>query len=136
MGISPEKLNSIHDRMHRLGLYEKDIEESFIRSGGAGGQNVNKTATCVRLFHHPSRIEVKCQISRSQIDNRFFARRILCDKYESQELKQKTEKEREIHRIRKQKRRRSRRAKEKMLIEKKQRGDIKKLRKPFRTGDE
>lgn len=129
MGISPDKQKWIHDRMQRLGISENEIDESFIRSGGKGGQNVNKTATCVRLIHRPTGIEVKCQISRNQIDNRFFARRILCEKYEAQVLKKKTERDHEIHRIRKQKKRRSRRAKEKMLIEKRKRSDIKVHRK-------
>ena len=49
MTISFEKQKSIEEKMKALGLREEDIEESFIRSGGAGGQKVNKSSSCVRL---------------------------------------------------------------------------------------
>lgn len=129
MSISPEKWRAIEERMQRLGIFEQDFEESFIRSGGAGGQKVNKAASCVYLKHRPTGLEVKCQISRSQAMNRFLARRILCDKYEFQILKIQTEAAREERRTRKQKKRRSRRAKQKMLEEKRKRGEKKTLRK-------
>lgn len=129
MHISPEKWRAIEERMQRLGIFEHDLEESFIRSGGAGGQKVNKAATQVYLKHRPTGLQVKCQISRSQSMNRFLARRILCDKYELQILKIQGEKAAEAHRIRKQKKRRSRKAKQKMLEEKRKRGEKKALRK-------
>ena len=66
----------------RAGGARGDIEESFVRSGGHGGQNVNKTATCVMLVHRPTGLQVKCQTTRHQGLNRFIARRLLLDKIE------------------------------------------------------
>ena len=128
MTVSLDTQKALEARMKDLGIREEDLEESFIRSQGAGGQKVNKSSSCVRLVHRPTGLEVKCQISRSQTDNRFFARRILCEKYEAQILKQKTEKNMEAYRIRKQKKRRSRRSKEKMLAEKRTHSVKKELR--------
>lgn len=105
--------------MARLNIYEADIEERFIRSGGKGGQNVNKVATCVYLRHRHTRIEVKCQIDRSQAVNRFLARRLLVEKIERQILGLAQEERSRIEKIRRQKRKRSKRAKEKMLHDKK-----------------
>ncbi|MFA5004791.1 MAG: peptide chain release factor-like protein [Candidatus Omnitrophota bacterium] len=62
------------------GIRQEDIKESFIRSSAPGGQNVNKTSTCVYLKHLPTGIEVKCQIERSQAQNRCLARKILAEK--------------------------------------------------------
>lgn len=61
-------------RMHRLGIREEDLDETFVRSGGHGGQNVNKIATCVMLVHRPTGIAVKCQETRYQGRNRELAR--------------------------------------------------------------
>jgi len=68
--------------MEELGILEKDIEEKFVRSSGHGGQNVNKTSTCVYLKHLPTGIEIKCMKDRSQSINRFLARRELVKKIE------------------------------------------------------
>lgn len=127
--VSPEKWQKIRLRMAQLGIQESELYESFIRSSGHGGQNVNKTNTCVYLRHEPTEIEVKCQQTRSQIDNRYFARSILCDKIEAQLLGKKSAKEREIFKLRKQKKRRSKRAKEKMIQAKRDRSQLKSLRK-------
>lgn len=104
--------------MNALGIYERDLEESFVRSSGAGGQHVNKTSTCVQLFHRPTGLLVKCQEDRSQAVNRYRARRILVERYEAAVLKRKTDAEQKWEKIRRQKRRRSRRSKEKMLQDK------------------
>ena len=87
----------------------------FILSSKKGGQKVNKTSSCVYLKHAPTGIEVKCQEERSQALNRFLARRILTDKIESLVLGRESEEEKRYEKIRRQKRKRSRRAKEKML---------------------
>src|ERR1700753_2599766 len=81
--ISIEKANQLAQRMAALGVKESDIEESFVRSGGHGGQNVNKTSTCVMLVHRPTGLQVKCQETRQQGLNRFIARRVLLDKIEA-----------------------------------------------------
>ncbi|MBI3333673.1 MAG: peptide chain release factor-like protein [Candidatus Omnitrophica bacterium] len=104
--------------MERLGIREEDLKERFIRSGGPGGQNVNKVATCVWLRHRPSGLEVKVQQERSQALNRFLARRLLVQKLEAQVLGRFSAERRRIAKIRRQKRRRSRRAKEKLLAAK------------------
>lgn len=128
--VSPKKQSELDELMRRLGVREEDFEESFIRSGGPGGQNVNKVSTCVVLRHRPSGLEVRCQQERSQVMNRFFARRILLRRLEAQRLGRFSEEAARISKIRRQKRKRSKRAKDKMLEQKKQRGDVKRLRGP------
>jgi peptide chain release factor len=110
--------------MRALGIFDQDIEESFVRSGGAGGQHVNKTASCVQLLHRPTGIVVKCQEDRSQSVNRFLARRILADKIEARIKGAASAEEQKREKIRRQKRRRSRRSKERMLEQKKRRSTI------------
>jgi len=127
--VRPEKQDALKQRMEQLGIFEKDILEKFVRSQGKGGQNVNKTSTCVYLKHLPTGIEVKCQKERSQSTNRFFARRVLTDKFEERILKKKSERVQEIEKIRRQKRKRSKRAKEKVLEQKKIQADKKRQRK-------
>ena len=136
-GVSPEKEQALAERMEKLGIREEDILEKFIRSGGHGGQNVNKVATCVYLKHLPSGVEVKCQQERSQALNRFLARRILADKIETAILGKQSEEEQRIAKIRRQKRKRSKRAKDKMLADKRHVGKKKKSRafKPDLSGD-
>ena len=73
----------IAQRMAALGVGEADLEETFVRSGGHGGQNVNKSATCVMLRHRPTGMQVKCQASRQQGLNRLLARQTLLDKLEA-----------------------------------------------------
>jgi peptide chain release factor len=80
--VSEEKNTWLRERMKALDILEKDIEEKFIRSSGHGGQNVNKTATCVYIKHIPTGTEVKCMKDRSQSINRFLARRELVKKIE------------------------------------------------------
>src|SRR3989338_284391 len=104
--LETRKENELKRRMHRLGVYEKDFKEAFVRSSGPGGQNVNKTSTCVVLRHIPTGIQVKCQEERSQRLNRHLARRLILDKIEQQ---RKTERLRAIQQREKQRRQRRKR---------------------------
>ena len=113
--ISPDKETQLAQRMVTLGVREADIVETFVRSGGHGGQNVNKTSTCVMLVHRPTGLQVKCQETRQQGLNRFLARRLLLDKIEARQKGFVASQRAEVEKIRRQKRRRSRRAKAKML---------------------
>jgi len=85
--VRKEKIEALEQKLRELGVKKTDIEEKFVRSGGHGGQNVNKTATCVQLRHLPTQILVKCQKSRSQPLNRFLALRLLAEKIEAQQKK-------------------------------------------------
>ena len=123
--VGPEKEQQLKDRMTALGVRESDLTETFVRSGGHGGQNVNKTATCVMLVHVPTGLQVKCQETRQQGLNRFLARRLLLDKIEELRTGRIASEQARIEKIRRQKRRRSRRAKERMLADKSRRADKK-----------
>ena len=129
--VSPKKQAELDALMRRLGVSEADFEESFTRSGGPGGQNVNKVSTCVVLRHVPSGLEVRCQKERSQVLNRFLARRILLDRLEAQRLGALSAEAQRIAKIRRQKRKRSKRAKEKLLRDKALRAHKKSLRGPI-----
>jgi len=126
--VNLTKERALKEKMGRLGVRESDIVESFIRSSGPGGQNVNKVSTAVYLKHIPTGIEVKCGQERSQALNRFLARRILVNKIETIKLGKASEERRKIEKIRRQKRKRSRRAKDKMLAAKKMHSDKKVFR--------
>lgn len=131
--VSPQKEQDLLARMASLGVREQDLEETFIRGSGPGGQHVNKTNTCVLLIHRPSGISVRCQASRSQGLNRFYARRILVEKIERQRLGEASAEQQRIEKIRRQKRKRSRRAKAKMLDDKRQRAQKKSGRSRVRS---
>lgn len=127
-GVSGKKEEALRKKMRKFRIYEKDIQEKFVRSSGKGGQKTNKTSTCVYLKHLPTQIEVKCQKDRSQALNRYHARRILTKKLERMVLGEKSEEQKRIEKIRRQKRKRSRRAKLKMLEEKRRHSQKKKER--------
>jgi len=113
-GVSVEKEEALLQKMKELGVLEADIDEKFIRSGGPGGQNVNKVATCVQLKHIPSSIIVKVQTDRSQGVNRFLARRSLVSKIEEKLFGKPPQEKLKITKIQKQKKRRKRRTKLKL----------------------
>ena len=128
MPVSDAKKLDLSRRMQRLGLTEADWVESFLRGSGPGGQKINKSSVAVQLVHRPSGLSVRCQESRSQALNRFLARRLLVEKLETKLLHARSEREQQIAKIRRQKRRRSRRAKDKMLSDKRHQSLKKSLR--------
>ena len=129
MSISKEKEKALIILMKRLGINEADLIEKFITGSGKGGQKINKTASCVYLKHIPSKIEVKCQANRSQALNRYLARQELCKQIAEKIHGEKTKKAEQINKIRRQKQRRSRRLKTKILEDKKKHSKIKQERK-------
>jgi protein subunit release factor B len=116
--ISLENDARLAERMVALAVREEDIEEGFVRSGGHGGQNVNKNSTCVMLLHRPTGLQVKCQTTRHQGQNRLLARRLLLDKIESLRQQRADAERARVEKLRRQKRPRSRGAKERMLADK------------------
>jgi protein subunit release factor B len=114
--------------MAALGVQESDLEESFVRSGGRGGQNVNKTATCVMLLHRPSGLTVKCQTTRHQGQNRILARERLLDLLEARARNRADSIRDERERARRRNRRPSRAAKLRMLEHKARRSSKKTAR--------
>jgi protein subunit release factor B len=110
-GVTERKVKELQERMERCGLFEGDFEERFVRSRGAGGQNVNKTSTCVHLKHVPSGMAIKMQRSRSQGLNRYYARQRLCEILEGKLLGKESPEQKRRDKIRKQKDRRKRRTK-------------------------
>jgi peptide chain release factor len=120
--------NTLAKRMQRLGVREADLEETFARSAGPGGQNVNKVSTAVTLRHRPSAISVTVQDSRSQAQNRKLARERLLDAVDQAKEKARTAKIAEREKARRQKSPRPARLKQKILEAKRRRGEIKRQR--------
>lgn len=116
--VGPEKEEQLAQRMTALGVRDTDVEETFVRSGGHGGQNVNKTSTCVMLLHRPTGLQVKCQTTRQQGMNRFLARHLLLDKIEEIRRRRAEAERAQREKIRRQKRGRSRAARQRMLADK------------------
>lgn len=135
MAVKKDKIEELEERMEKLGIREEDLVEKFILGSGKGGQKINKTYSCVYLKHIPSDIEIKCQKDRSRELNRYYARKMLCEKLEEILFREKSEKRKQIEKIRRQKRKRSKRAKEKMLEEKRHRSEKKQFRSKPRNHD-
>ena len=120
--------DALFERMQRLGIRDVDLEEAFARSSGPGGQNVNKVATAVTLWHRPSGISVTVQDSRSQAVNRKLARERLLDAIEKAQERRRAA---EIAKREKERRRKSPRPgalKRKILESKRKRGELKRHR--------
>ena len=129
--MSPE----LEARMTALGIREDDLEETFIRGTGAGGQKINKTSSTVVLRHRPTGLEVRCQRERSQAQNRLLARVELCDRIEERRNSAKLERQNAREKKRRQSRKRPRGLKEKILKTKRHRADTKKGRGKVRGWD-
>jgi protein subunit release factor B len=108
-GVTERKRGELERRMLGCGLVEGDIEERFVRSGGAGGQKVNKSSSCVYLKHVRSGLSVKVQRSRNQGLNRYYARKQMCELLENASLGKESPAAKKVEKIRKQKDRRRRR---------------------------
>ena len=118
----------VTERMRQLGVQEADLEETFARSSGPGGQNVNKVSTAVTLRHRTSGICVTVQDSRSQTINRKLARERLLDAIESAREKCRVAKIAEREKARRRKSPRPAALKARILEAKRRRGDIKRQR--------
>ena len=128
--LGTTKKEQLEQRMNTLGIEEADLIEKFVQGSGSGGQKINKTSSCVYLKHIPTGKEVKCQKTRSLSLNRYYARVELCEEIEEELLGIKSKRQQEIEKIRRQKRRRSRKQRAKMLDDKHKHSEKKELRKP------
>jgi protein subunit release factor B len=120
--------SALRTRMQRLRIQEDDLEETFIRGTGAGGQKINKTSSTVVLRHLPSGVEIRCQRERSQAQNRHVARVELCDRLEALRAAAKLEVQNEKEKARRQNRPRPRSLKKKLVKSKRHRAGIKQNR--------
>jgi protein subunit release factor B len=123
--VDPDRAGELSRRMAALNVRETDLEETFVRSGGHGGQNVNKTTTYVMLLHRPTGLQVKCQTTRHQGRNRLLARQLLLDKIHRLQQNRAEDERARTEKLRRQKRPRSHAAKQRMLEGKSRRADKK-----------
>jgi protein subunit release factor B len=119
---------ALEKRMKKLGIREDDLREDFVRGSGPGGQKINKTSSTVVLRHLPSGVEVRCQRERSQVMNRHWARMELCDRLETQRRELRLAEQHEREKVRRQNRPKPRGVKQRMLNEKRSRGEVKRGR--------
>lgn len=128
MEFPVELPEDVLQKAQELKVNPEDIVEQFIRGSGKGGQKINKTSSCVQLRHLPTGIEVRCQVHREQSKNRLSAYKLLINKIEAKIKGVQSEIAREIFKKIKQKKKRSRRAKEKMLELKHRQSEKKEMR--------
>lgn len=115
--ITKEKWNKLIELMASLQIQQDELIEKFIIGNGHGGQRLHKRATTVYLKHIPSGFEFKCQESRSREENRYFARVRLCEKLHAIVSDEKSKEQLRIEKLKKQKKRRGRRAQQKVVDE-------------------
>jgi len=133
LSISQQKHKELKRRMRRLRIFEKDMKETFVRSSGPGGQNVNKVSSCVVLHHLPTGIQVKYHKERTQGLNRYQARCLMADKVEKSKRDAQRKMVQEIQKVKRQTRKRPEVLKEKILQKKHQHAQKKKMREKIKT---
>ena len=124
--LSPDPASA--ERMRRLGLRLEEFEEVFSRSGGPGGQNVNKVSTAVTLVHLPTRISLTVQDTRSQYRNRQLAVHRLITLIDQKRKQETTDRRSELERKRRQNSRRPRSLRREIRKSKENRAEIKRTR--------
>lgn len=134
-GPSDDATDALAARMALAGIREEDVEETFVRSSGHGGQNVNKTSTCVVLVHRPTGIQVRCQATREQGRNRVLARHQLVEKVEGLRQAREATARAAREKLRRQKRPRSYGAKQRILADKSHQGRKKSSRRAVKAED-
>ena len=104
--ITPQKAQALRERIARLGVDLRLVEEKFVKGGGKGGQKINKTANAVQLKYPPLDLVVRCQRERKRSVNRFLALRELVDRIELRVSPEISGRTAEWARLRKRKKRR------------------------------
>lgn len=135
MPASTSPWERVQTRMMHLGIREEHLREQFVLGSGSGGQKVNKSASSISLTHLPSGRTVKCGEARSQHQNRILARERLCEAIEEEREKRRQESAARRARIRYQRRKPSARSAANRVQSKRQRGEVKQLRRRPSSSD-
>jgi len=125
----------IEQRLAALGVTPAEVDESFVRGTGPGGQKINKTSSTVMLRHRPTGVEVRCQAGRSQAANREQAWATLCAKLEERRRAARAAAKTERERERRRRRPKSAAQKRRMVDDKRRRSRVKQQRGRVRRDD-